>query len=260
MRVEFIGLPGVGKSTLRRDLLNHLRRVDKKRYLSTEEAFLQVSRLSIDNIYRRSLNYLPHCMALRVSNKLMNRSLMQFEAQNRFLADKGKALEAYFTSNAYSNMSLKDRANVIGSFLGMGSLWQSIDGRLIEEAVVFFEEGFIQKSFMFVDQSHGSLIEKEKLCSYLENIPLPDVVIYVTANIETCQRRMMDRPDGLTERLKSADKNKITNFLTTAQNHLKFVAEWLSDNCGEIIIEVNSEKELGEVSPIIINKIQRLMK
>ena len=260
MRVEFIGLPGVGKSTLRRDLLDHLHRIDKKRYLSTEEAFLQVSRLHIDNIYRRPLNYLPHHMALRVSNKLMNRSLMQFEAQNRFLADKGKALEAYFASNAYSKMSLIDRANVIGSFLEMGSLWQSIDGQLTEEAVVFFEEGFVQKSFMFVDQSNGSLIEKEKLCSYLENIPVPDVVIYVTANIETCQRRMMDRPDGLTQRLKSADKNKITGFLSTAQHHLTFVAKWLSDNCGEILIEVNSEKGLEEIRPEVINKIDRLMK
>lgn len=260
MRVEFIGLPGVGKSTLRQNLLNHFHRIDKKRYLSTEEAFLQVSRLHIDNIYRRPINYLPRHMALRLSNKLMNRSLMQFEAQNRFLADKGKALEAYFTSNAYNNMSLKDRANVIGSFLEMGSLWQSIDGRLLEDVVIFFEEGFIQKSFMFVDHTHGSLIEKEKLCSYLENIPLPDVVIYVTANIETCQRRMMDRPDGLTERLKSADKDKVSNFLSAAQNHLKFVVEWLSDNCGKIIIEVNSEKRLDEVSPIIINKIQNLIK
>jgi len=260
LRVEFIGLPGVGKSTIRRDLLNHLHGIDKKRYLSTEEAFLQVSRLHIDNIYRRPLNYLPHYMALRVSNKLMNRSLMQFEAQNRFLADKGKALEAYFTSNTYSNMSLNDRANVIGSFLEMGSLWQSIDGRLIEEVVVFFEEGFVQKSFMFVDQSNGSLIEKEKLCRYLENIPLPDLVIYVTANVETCQRRMMDRPDGLTERLKSADKNTVENFLSTAQNHLKFVAEWLGQNCKQRIIEVNSEKGLEEVRPEIIKKIHRMMK
>ena len=259
MRVEFIGLPGVGKSTLRRDLLNHLHRVDKKRYLSTEEAFLQASRLHIDNIYRRPLNYLPHYIALRASNKLMNRSLMQFEAQNRFLAENGKALEAFFASNVYCNMPLKDRRLVIGSFLEMGSLWQCIKGSLIDEVVVFFEEGFVQKSFLFVDQSNGSSIEKDKLCGYLENIPLPDIVIYITADIETCQRRMMGRPGGLTERLKSADKNEITNFLSAAQNHLKFVAEWLSDNCGEIIIEVNSEKELGEVSPMIINKIQRLM-
>lgn len=260
LRVEFIGLPGVGKSTLRHNLLNHFHRVDKKRYLSTEEAFLQVSRLHIDNIYRRPLNYLPHFLALRASNKLMNRSLMQFEAQNRFLAKNGKALEAFFASNVYCNMSLKDKANVIGSFLEMGSLWQCIKGPLLDEVAVFFEEGFVQKSFMFVDQSNGSLIEKEKLCTYLENIPLPDVVIYITANIETCQRRMIDRPEGLTERLKSADNNKITNFLSTAQNHLEFVAGWLGDNCGEIVIEVNSEKGLGEVSPVIINKIQRLMK
>ena len=260
MRVEFLGLPGVGKSTLRRELLNQLHRIDKKFYFSTEEAFLKVSRQCIDNIYRRPLNYLPHYLALQLSNKLMNRSLMQFAAQNRFLADKGKALEAYFTSNAYCNMSLKDRTNVIGSFLEMGSLWQCIDGRLSADSVVFYEEGFVQKSFMFVDQSNGLLIEKDKLRCYLENIPLPDVVIYVTANIETCQRRMMGRPDGLTERLKAADKNEITTFLNIAQNHLNFVAEWLSENCGELIIEVNSEDDLRVATPEVVKRIQGLMK
>ena len=258
MRVEFIGLPGAGKSTLRRNLLYHLQREDKKQYLSTEEAFLQVSRSHIDNIYRRALNILPHRLALRASNRLMNRSLMQFEAQNRFLAEYGKALEAFFTSNVYLNMSPKDRKLVIGSFLEMGSLWQCIKESLNNEAIVFFEEGFVQKSFLFVDQSTGSMIENEKLCSYLENIPIPDVVIYITANIETCHRRMIGRPEGLTERLKEADKNKITSFLTNAQNHLEFVAEWLSDNYGEIIIEVNGEKGLEEISPIILKKIQQL--
>jgi thymidylate kinase len=185
---------------------------------------------------------------------------MQFEAQNRFLAEYGKALEAFFASNVYSNMALEDRKLVIGSFLKMGSLWNCIKGSLPDETVVFFEEGFVQKSFLFVDQSNGSLIEKEKLCSYLENIPLPDVIIYITANIETCQRRMIDRADGLTERLKSADRNEVSNFLSTAENHLKYVAEWLNDNCSGVIVEVNSEKELNAISQVVINKLQRLMK
>lgn len=183
---------------------------------------------------------------------------MQFEAQNRFLADKGKALEAYFASKVYCNMSPRDRKNVISRFLEMGSLWQSLKGRLPEEVVVIFEEGFIQKSFMFVDHSNGLLIEKEKLCNYLEIIPIPDIVVFVTASIETCQSRMMDRPDGLTERLKSADNNEILAFLTTAQNHLKFVAEWLHNNYHERIIEINSEKELAEIRPKVIEKIRGL--
>lgn len=258
LRVEFIGLPGVGKSTLRRDLLRQLHRIDKNRYLSSEEAFLQVSKMHIDTIYRRPLNYLPNSLALKLSGKLMNRSLMQFEAQNTFLADKGGALEAFFASNAYRNMSLKDRKVVISSFLETGSLWQCIDGKLPEKVAILFEEGFVQKSFMFVDYSNDSLIEGDKLCRYIENIPLPDLVIYVRADIKTCQSRMMARPEGLTERLKSADAQKITNFLTTANNHLKFVTTWFGDNCGEKLIEVNNEQEFGEVVSKIIGSIQKL--
>lgn len=259
MRVEFLGLPGVGKSTLRRDLLKQLHRIDKEKYLSTEEAFLKIARSYIDNVYRLPLNFLPHYLGLKASKKLMNRSLMQFAAQNSFLADNGKALEAYFTSNAYYNMSQNDRANVIGSFLEMGSLWQSIDGRLQSESIVFYEEGFVQKSFMFINLSNGSVIEKEKLCCYLENIPLPDVVVYVMASIETCQTRMMERPDGLTERLKSADRNDVVSFLNIAQNHLNFVTKWLDANSRTLTIEVNSENDLQDASPEVIKKIQGLM-
>ena len=80
LHIEFIDLPGVGKSTLRRDLLRRLHRTDKKFFQSIEEALLQVSKLDIDNFFRGPLIYLPASLALKLSNKLANRSLMQINA------------------------------------------------------------------------------------------------------------------------------------------------------------------------------------
>ena len=66
---------------------------------------------------------------------------------------------------------------VIGSFLEIGSSWECINGRLSDKTVVLFDEGFVQKSFMFVDQSNDSRIETNHLHSYLVNIPLPDLIV-----------------------------------------------------------------------------------
>jgi len=259
LRVEFIGLPGVGKSTLRRDILGQLNRIDRKRYLSAGEAFLQVSKLDIDNIFRAPLRYLPQSLALKFSQKLTNRSLMQFDAQNRFLAARGKALSAFLISNAYRNMSLQDRKIVIGSFLEIGSMWECINGRLIDDPVIIFDEGFVQKSFMFVDHTNDSAVETAPLYAYLENIPLPDMIIYITADLGTCQKRMMTRSKGLTERLKKADKQKVANFLTISNNHLNSVTEWLNKNCGERLIEINNELDFEDGSVEVIEKIQNII-
>jgi len=259
LRVEFIGLPGVGKSTLRRELLGQLHRIDKKRYLSTEEAFLQVSKSDMDNIFRGPLRYMPHSLALKFSKKLANRSLMQFDAQNRFLAARGKALESFLISNTYRNMSLNDREIVIGSFLETGSLWECLNGRLPNKAVVIFEEGFVQKSFMFVDHSNDSAVETDHLYGYLENIPLPDLIVYVTAGLETCHKRMMTRSEGLTKRLKKVDEKKIAGFLAISNNHLQCVTKWLNNNYGEKLIELNNEHDSGDDSVKVIEKIRGLM-
>lgn len=138
MLVEFIGLPGSGKTTLRRDLLSRLSKIDNKKYLPIEEAFLQASRIHMDRVFRYPLKYLPRPMALKFAKKIRNRSLRQFDAQNRFISGNGKALEAFLSSTTYDNMSLNDRKIVIGSFLEMGSLWECSKEICSDNKVVFF--------------------------------------------------------------------------------------------------------------------------
>jgi len=184
---------------------------------------------------------------------------MQFDAQNRFLAARGKALEAFLISNTYKNMSLSDRKIVISGFLETGSVWECINGRLSDDTVIFFDEGFVQKSFMFVDHSNESAVETNHLSAYLENIPLPELIVHITADLETCLKRIMTRPEGLIGRLKKADKQKVAKFLTISHNHLKCVTEWLNTNYGENLIEVNTEYNYSEGSVKVIEKIQSLM-
>ena len=178
IRVEFIGIPGSGKSFIRDKLVGSLKTLDNDRFLTMEEALLVVSKAKMDKVYRMVLKCLPQIMALRLVNSLMGRSLMHFESQNQFLAKSGKSLESFISSKEYDALSKSDRANVIGNYILAGSLYECLlNGPLPEDTVVFFEEGLFQKSFMFVSHSSDYDVDEGNLTGYLNNIPPADFLI-----------------------------------------------------------------------------------
>jgi len=258
LHIEFIGLPGAGKTTLRKRLLSSLQQDGDSRCISSEDAFLETSKDSIDWILRYPLRYLPHSIALSFSRKLTNRSRMQFEAQNQFIAGHGAALNAFLASVTCLRMSNLDRQRVIGSFLSMGALWQCTSTASTKNKVVFFEEGLVQKSFMFVDHSQRETNDKDKILRYLENIPHADLVIHVSASIQTSWSRMLSRPDGLTDRLKHADDDTIGCFLRASRAHLDVVTEWLTENRREHFVILNVENDIASEFDAIKDKVRQL--
>lgn len=258
MHIEFIGLPGAGKTTLRNRLLCSLHQDGETRCISLAEAFLEVSKDSIDRILRFPLRLLPRFLALKFAKELMNRSRAQFEAQNQFIATHGTALNAFLTSDTYRQMSDIDKQRVIGNFLSMGALWQFTNTQSLEEKIIFFEEGLVQKSFMFVDHSQGDTNDRDNILRYLENIPQADLVIYVSASIKTSWERMRSRPDGLTDRLKHADEKTINSFLNASQAHLDIIAEWLTKYRQDQFVILNCENNIASEFDVIKDKIKAL--
>ncbi len=244
--VQFVGLPGAGKTTIRNKLIQSLQRTEGRRCLSIEEAFLHASRKNMDRMYRPFLNIMPIRMATQLSNKLINRSQMQFEAQNAFLAKHGKALDAFLSSAIYGDMSMEDRTLVISAFLEAGALYESIQGQFSDHTVVLFEEGLIQKSLMFVSHRGGQEPYLPYLHAYLEHLPAPDLVVYIQADVETCYDRMTRRPAGLTRRLEEADKTSIMNFLVLADRHLRDVMAWLQDHAYPCLVATNHESQIRD--------------
>lgn len=258
-RIEFIGVPGSGKTTISKKLIARLKKVDKKQFLSVEEAFLEVSRKKIEKVYRVILNILPRRLALNISNKLLNRNLLQFDTQNKFLAEWGKSFEVFLKSSAFDKMPINDREIVISSFMEIGSLYECIsNGCLPGETVVFLEEGFIQKSFMFISPLNNEEAEKTSLFRYLNNIPLPDLILYVNSNLTSCYKRMLARPTGFTNRLRKLEKNEIMDFLKVSDNHFQYVVRCLKKNRAINVFEINNDQELYSVICDLEQRIKSL--
>lgn len=241
MHVEFIGLPGAGKTSIRRVLLQSFSEKGDGRFISVEEAFYRACRRHLDRPLRLPAQLLPGPLARRYVKKLVGRSLMQSDAQNAFLAAYGEALVPFLASQTYAQMSSLDRQRVIGSFLATGAMWQlaSLDDQRGNVAV--FEEGLVQKSFMFVDHASAAGADEAAVHGYLGSIPVPALVIFVSASVETCLSRMRRRPDGLTDRLRHADDDAVHRFLDNAERHLHTVERWFARNAQDTLVVFDSE-------------------
>ena len=126
MHVEFIGLPGAGKTTIRKTLLDRLSESGDERFVSAEEAFYRACRRHLDRPLRFPSYLMPGPLARRYLEKLVDRSLMQFDAQNEFLAAYGRALVPFLASEVCARMSIPDKKRVLSSFLTTGAMsrWQ----------------------------------------------------------------------------------------------------------------------------------------
>ncbi|MCU7924765.1 MAG: hypothetical protein KZQ88_18935 [Candidatus Thiodiazotropha sp. (ex Dulcina madagascariensis)] len=258
MYAEFLGLPGVGKTTLRNDLVKHLKRIDEKMYLSYEDAFHSVSKLKIDRILRLPLTLLPNGLSKKLCKKFVNRSLMQFDAQNEFIAHGANIINAFISSSVFANMPEADRKIMIASVLELGAIWTSIDGLPSSRSLIIFEEGFVQKSFMFVNTEFESEVDHGHIKLYMESIPLPELLIYIKADIDACYQRMLSRPDGLTSRLKNAKSDKILDFLNRLEQHVLYIVDWLATNSQCKLITVNNSGNYRETLDALTGEITKL--
>lgn len=256
MHIEFIGLPGAGKSTIRTGLLNQLSRSSKEKYLSVDQALLHVAKENIDGIYRYPLQILPNHFSLMLLNKINNRSIMHYNAQNEYLALYGGSLQAYLASSAYQSMSEKDRSLVIGFFLEAASIKQCLSNHLSSDHTVIFDESLLQKSFMFVNHKEN-LTSSTDVINYLEYIPIADIAIVIDTDIEVCLQRIRERPRGLTSRLKKLDENEISQFFAASSTHIKTVQQWLLGNTATKVIEIDNHDSPSQAIDLIFSQINK---
>ena len=206
---------------------------------------MQVARVKGDLFCRIILRCLPASISRFAGPKFVNRTLMQFRAQNCFLARHGLALKAFFDSEACQAMSEKERVGVIESFLEAGSLATLVQDNLSVKGAVFFEEGLVQKSLMFVGLQ-GATYEDHLVQNYLDTIPLPSVLVHVQSDPETCRQRMMARPQGLTMRLRTIETGNICHFLEDIQAHLEKLIVSIRKKSEVMVLEVDNSQPLDE--------------
>lgn len=227
--IEFSGLPGSGKSTIREKLIAVLRKEGHSQCISAEEAFLSAAQMKGDFLCSLARYLLPPSWRRSMAPRLYNRTPLKCQSQNHFLASHGIALNAFFNSMAYLYMNEEDKFQVIEAFLLTGALFFMAKEYSRKQDIIFFEEGLIQKSLMFLWPEAISY-DAQAVEAYMNAIPFPDILIHVKAEPETCKKRMLSRPQGVTQRLKNSTPKTIGLFFQQIENHLNKIYSYVDQH------------------------------
>lgn len=252
--IEFTGMPGAGKSTIQCELVNRMQLLGRGTYLTAHDAFLCVARAKGDMPFRTLLNLLPWPLAKRFVDSVFNRTRMEFHAQNRFLSRHGLALKAFLESKAFCAMPEIERMELIDAFLQVGTLTVLVQEYLPKSSVVFLDEGLIQKSLMFISR-HSEALEDDLVRIYLDAIPIPSILVNVSADFNTCKQRMMTRPKGLTKRLGRMPEAEVDSFLERIYEHLEKSKKYMHSRAELTVLELDSRQPLNDVVSMLATLI-----
>lgn len=231
MIIEFLGTPGAGKTTLlavAADCLNergYCARsvVDAARPITARTlAGRPIARLAPDR-WRRPLLWQLFYAATEAERV-------------RFLAGHPDLMWRVWRYQYRRPLSAADRHHVLRWFNHQTGVYEFLRRRTGPADVFLFDEGFIHRVVQLFASEHEEPDERA-IHAYVARLPRPDLVIYPTAPLESCLRRVHDR--GLWERFAVKTSEQTARFLAAAAQAVTLAAAAARER-GWLLIEVDN--------------------
>lgn len=243
--IEFIGLPGAGKTTLSNGVVKYLQRKLQVTVLTPEKAAYYAAKEHCEMLLRTILRLLPEVLGQRLFSVLGGRTFWQQEYIYSYILENHKLLQTIFDDPFLKDRSEHDFKVVFYGLLQSGGLHTCLDQTSKTDWWVLFDEGLLQKSMMFV--SSQSTVTREAVEQYLSLVALPDVVVNLHVDKNTCIERMAGRPKGVTSRLRTHSREQLGAFLDHSAGHWEIVASWLKENTRIPIIDIQTAQNQPEL-------------
>lgn len=231
--IEFFGLPGSGKSTIKVHLIKELTNRNDKVFSEEDALFNIFKKSKIKHSYL--LKYFPDKYSKKILKPIFNRSKIKFDSIIRFFAIHVDLIQTIFKSDSFNQIHIQEKERILSWFFNTISIYQIIEDNVQNNSTIVFDEGFIHKILnFFISPSHlDSNDINDDIINYIGCIPKPDYLIYVDSNIDDCYKRMKTR--GFPSRLKSRNDAEIKTYLQFCQKQMDFVINHLKDNNFNVI-------------------------
>jgi hypothetical protein len=225
LHVEFMGLPGSGKSSLHQETLRAAARRNLP-LLSLPEALAAcLSRNPTDTMLRGLTGWMMSRLGRGVAVRAFARSTDRLNSLAGFLAENLGLAEIVFGSQSTRDISRDDRQLVIRWMLALFAGFQFVQERLTDKEVLIIDEGFCNRvTTLFAYSSYFPDLTKE-IFDYLDRIPRPDLVFVLEDGVEVCELRLDRR--GWTERLAPFTPHERRKVLTRSEGCIAIAASRL---------------------------------
>lgn len=185
--LEFIGPPGVGKSTIHASLIedvDYFGGVD-------ENAILRSISGSFNSKFIRLYNYLPMIIRQKVEESVEYR--VRHNAFEQFLDKNITALNVIANS---INCVSHEKQKMLSSFKNDIENYQIGHNTVQENEILCLDQAFALRAFGLIWRSDSSF----ELNEYYDTFPKPSSLVYVDAPIDVCVTRQIKRNNLTVER------------------------------------------------------------
>lgn len=232
MIIEFIGPPGAGKTTLMPTVIESLQERKIKAFTKDDAARTFAQRTFVGKaIGRLAPESLRQPLLWHTFYRLSTLYRVKF-----FLKHPKLIWLVISTQRRRPKSADIRQRKVLFWFFRIVGYYEFLKAYTNPGEALIFDEGFVHR----VVQLNASAVEDPnptQIMSYLDLLPRPDVVIYVQAPHDVCEKRIYER--GLWERFHQKDPAEISRFVENAciivnltVNHIK--------NRGWIVIDVDN--------------------
>jgi len=248
--IDWLGLPGSGKSTLRRATSTWGQGAPT---LSTNAVVTNyLKRHSSDPVWRAMGRVVPAGLLSRFAQPAFVRSTDHFTGIRDFMQRHPDLIGVVLASSGRRSDFEPRFDKILGWWLHLAAVYSAAD-RLPGDPIVLFDEGFTNRAISLFGYRFGD-DDEDDLARYMHSIPRPAAVVYMATPVDTCIERIGDwsvRFDGFPIEERTAFMYSAQRCLERVLDHLDEMAVpvCVVENTGELAV---SERELrGQLTPIL---------
>lgn len=246
LHVEFLGMPGAGKSEI-------YKKIESKQIFTVAKKLDSLA-LNVDKT-KLSLKGTIKNTILRALNH------RYYKNQRSLFTNRVNYLTSFFaTHTELTNFILNQlitrkipsehKEKVMKNMFRLFYTYEIFAKNSSSGDILVFDEGFLQKVITLFAYGEGdvsnNIIEK-----YLSLIPLPDMVVIVKADFETCCERIKYRDSGPPKRLLDLRDEEIKSFFKKCNKYIEYLSETLSEKKIRIVSIDNSCNDSGRIKTFV---------
>lgn len=257
-RIDFLGAPGVGKSTLCKEVL---RRTPNSYFIGSNKAKIILAReylkKSKTNKKKILANLVLKFLFIEPVRALIAKEILERSEHENLLNCKDE--HSYFFESVLDSM-LKSPKDPTRKFMGLNWFYTvSKTVFLLEkskrEGIVVFDESLSQKVYGVTDCDNE--VYYEQVRNYFKNIPLPFCLIYCNLDTQTTFNRLKSRKKVIPGHRNLDDKKLLT--IVENQHRIALIGKEVIQARGGTVIEIDMSIETKRASRILNKEIGELV-
>ncbi len=231
--IEFLGLPGSGKTTVAKEVVSILRA--KQNIVLTrwnaKHAIIRIMAQKKAEFFWRSIYRLTYVVKSPVLNLLWGKYryslLLHFIRQYPQLVQQVVECAERVAPPPMLRQTLSSEQLLLW-FFDVACIYQAAQEYLESHDVLLMEEGFYQQSYYLTAAFRKEALNDQQLARYVQLIPEPQLLIALFADPGQCEKRLQTRTTGIPSKiLRSLTVSERIALLKHRMNTYQKIAEYL---------------------------------